>query len=470
MRSLPNLLLLSVAGFLLAETARADDPSNRIRPFVENPAYWQYKGEPVVLIGGSDDDNLFQWDESKLREQLDILKSLGGNYIRNTMSSRDEGNIWPFERNPEGKYDLERPSEAYGQKFETLLKLAKERDIIVQIELWDRFDFAREPWEVNPYNPSNNINYSVAESSLETRYPNHPGRNDNRFFFSVPELDHNETVLKYQEAQVDRLLSISLEYPNVLYCMDNETSGQAEWGAYWADRLRKEAQKQGVEIQTTEMWDPWDLSHPMHRFTFDNPDRYTFVDVSQNNHQKGRTHWTNMQVQRARIADRPRPINNVKIYGADTGRYGTDRDAIERLWRNLIGGMASARFHRPDAGLGLGEKARPQIQSARMLADSFDFFQAQPDADGDLLSQATEAGAYLTSIPGEQYAILLLNGGKVNLDLSKVTGKFATRWLKTDQASWTVAEPVEGGKRITLEAPQEGVWVALLSRTDNPGQ
>ena len=37
--------------------AVADDG---LRPYEENPSYWQYRGEPVLLLGGSDDDNLFQ--------------------------------------------------------------------------------------------------------------------------------------------------------------------------------------------------------------------------------------------------------------------------------------------------------------------------------------------------------------------------------------------------------------------------
>ena len=36
----------------------ADD---RIKVYTSNPAYWEYKEEPVLLIGGSDDDNIFQW-------------------------------------------------------------------------------------------------------------------------------------------------------------------------------------------------------------------------------------------------------------------------------------------------------------------------------------------------------------------------------------------------------------------------
>ena len=122
----------------------------------------------------------------------------------------------------------------------------------------------------------------------------------------------------------------------------------------------------------------------MHNNTFDHTDIYSFVDVSQNNHQKGQPHWDNAQKQRARIAEKVRPLNNVKIYGADGGRFGNDRDAIERFCRNVFGGMASARFHRPDSGLGLNRKAQAVIKSMRMLTDASraerEILGAMPDA------------------------------------------------------------------------------------------
>ena len=31
-----------------------------IKPYLNNEYYWQYKGEPVVLLGGSSQDNIFQ--------------------------------------------------------------------------------------------------------------------------------------------------------------------------------------------------------------------------------------------------------------------------------------------------------------------------------------------------------------------------------------------------------------------------
>ncbi len=42
----------------------------RIQPYSENPYYWQHDGEPVLLIGGSSQDNLFQ--SENLEEELDL--------------------------------------------------------------------------------------------------------------------------------------------------------------------------------------------------------------------------------------------------------------------------------------------------------------------------------------------------------------------------------------------------------------
>jgi hypothetical protein len=146
-----------------------------IQPYRENPAYWSYKDKPLILLGGSVEDNLFQIP--KLREHLDLLASVGGNYLRCTLSSRDEGDVWPFERDDStGLYDLERPGREYWSRVETFLDLTLERDIIVQIEVWDRFDYAREPWQDNPFNPRNNVNYSTAESGLPEVIETHPGQ------------------------------------------------------------------------------------------------------------------------------------------------------------------------------------------------------------------------------------------------------------------------------------------------------
>ena len=53
---------LCIAVLLVTSLCQADDTADqkRIQPYPANPFYWQYKGEPVLLLGGSVDDNLFQ--------------------------------------------------------------------------------------------------------------------------------------------------------------------------------------------------------------------------------------------------------------------------------------------------------------------------------------------------------------------------------------------------------------------------
>ena len=45
-----------------------------LEPCRGNPWYWCRGGEPVLLIGGSYDDNLFQWPPEELVAQLDKLQ------------------------------------------------------------------------------------------------------------------------------------------------------------------------------------------------------------------------------------------------------------------------------------------------------------------------------------------------------------------------------------------------------------
>ena len=459
MRILVLLFLTLVFGAGIALADKGTD-TQRIQPFAANPWYWQYKGKPVMLLGGSVEDNLFQI--SNLKEHLDQLASSGGNYVRNTMSSRDDGYVWPFLKIQDGKYDLEKMDADYWKRFENLLKLALERDIIVQIEVWDRFETAREPWEASPYNPANNINYAQEQTGLAHRYPNHPGSNENPFFRSPPTLQNIPTLIEYQTAQVDKMLSISLKYPNVLYCIDNETSASPLWSEHWARYILKKARQCGVTVYVTKMWDAWNLGHPSNKATFDHLELYAFVDISQNNHQKGQTHRDNAMKAREYLASKPRPINMVKVYGNDASTYGSTRDGLERFWRSTLGGMAAIRFHRPSAGLGFGAEAEANIRSARMLFDLLDFTQMSPE-DG-LLEERKDNEASCLARRGFQYAVFCTNGGAVEIDTGVDSFQGSLRWLDFRQSRWHEDAVTVNGRKLKLRALGKGLWVALAER------
>ncbi|MEM8733122.1 MAG: hypothetical protein AAGG44_02805, partial [Planctomycetota bacterium] len=288
----------------------------------------------------------------------------------------------------------------------------KKRGIYVQIEIWDRFDFTdvrkNDPqrWEKkHPYNPQNNVNYSFEESGFAKRYPDHPGANKQPFFFTTPKQRNNRVVLRYQERFVKKLLSYSLNYSNVLYCIDNETRAEPEWAEHWAKLVRQEASQKQRPVMVTEMWDDWDLTAKRHRQTFDHPELYDFVDVSQNNQNSGQKHWDNFLFVRKYLSKQPRPMNTTKTYGADGNKFGhSDQDAIERFWRHLLAGAASIRFHRPDSGLGISDKAVNCIKVARMLEQMVPLWELEPD--NALLNDREPNEAYLATSPDHRKLVV----------------------------------------------------------------
>jgi len=459
------VILLLHPAFAIARANEEEQMSkDRIQIHSSNPRYWEYEGELVLLLGGSVEDNLFQIPD--LKEHLNLLASVGGNYIRNVMSSRDDGNVQPFMR-VDAKYDLEQWNDEYWNRFQNMLKWTEELDIVPQIEVWAFHDVNQSFWEDNPWRPANNISYTTDNTTLRNESVN-IGRKPHEFFFTVPKLNNDEIVLRYQRKFVDKILSYSLQYDHVLYCMTNEihTQFSPEWGWYWAGYIREKADGLGKRVELSEMyWKP-DLRDEPHRASLDHPEIYSYFEGSQNSAVEDQENWDNLQFVYHYLDGNPRPINHTKIYGADTGTWpnSRDRQGTESFWRNIIGGSASSRFHRPITGIGLSEKAQSHIRSMRMLTEELDIFRCVPDSKNALLSDRDPNEAYLTYINSEQYAVYFPDGGSVRLDLSGVTGKFRLRWLDIANSRWADLQEIDGGSRITLAAPGPGHWAALLTK------
>lgn len=482
-----GIRLIVAFAFIVLTLGRAplnaleDRYPERIKPYGKNPRYWQYKGKPILLLGGTKDDNLFQIPN--LKQHLDELVRAGGNYIRNTMSVRKDGEfeVEPFKQLPNGKYDLNEWNEEYWKRFETMLNLTRDRDIIVQIEIWAFHDFFGEPWEKNPWNPKNNVNYSIANTMLAVSYPN-PMKQMHAFFFTVPNLNSDPLVFKLQQKFVDKILGYTIRHQHVLYCMTDEIHPlySPEWGWYWAEYIKGTGNLVGNPSETTEMfWTP-DIKAEQHRAGLDFPELYTFFEASQNSFNKpGQDNWDDLQFVYNYLTKNPRPINHVKVYGAesvsdrsdrsdgsDSGGQALHRDALARFWRNIIGASASSRFDCPPAGIGLNELAQAHIKSMRLLMRELDIFRCTPDSASKLLSDREVNEAYLTCIAGEQYAVYFPDGGSVNLDLSAVKDTFAVKWLDIGNTKWQSAPQggVKGGSSIPLKTPGSGHWLALLTK------
>jgi hypothetical protein len=428
----------------------------------EYPRYWEYDGEPRILLGGSNEDDLFQVDD--FLEQLDALVEVGGNYVRCTMSSRDSHAVYPFARTGDG-HDLEQLNVAYWDRFERFLDATAERDVVPQLEIWATFDYNDTYWEESPFNPANNVNYTAEESGLPTGDLGHPAGESNPFFQTVPALDDNELVREHQQRFVDAILDRTLPYDHVLYGLDNETTEDAAWANYWSDHLHERADAVGTDVNVTEMWELY--THDVRGYrtwnrrleaTIEQPERFEFVDIAQNNHNTGDEHYDNASYARTATRDEPRPLTAVKTYGG-TGKHGTKKQGIDRFWLCLFEGIAAVRFHRPTSGIGIRPWARRQIESARSLLGRFDAIAADPTLRP--LRNRSEDEAYCLAGDGE-YAVLFPDGGRVGVDVSDIEGDGCASWLDTDAGEWYDDGVATDGDSVPLSTPDDGRWIAHL--------
>ncbi|MDZ7717674.1 MAG: hypothetical protein U5K72_02495 [Balneolaceae bacterium] len=423
--------------------AQSTTIDNAIQPYHENPWYWQYKGEPILLIGASDEDNLFQWTGEQLTDHLDLMESVGGNYVRNTMSDRDEGNLFAVREIEDGKYDLEQWNDEYWNRLEFFLDETEKRDIVVQLTLWDWFDLLYGRFPIHPLNPENNINWE-------------PGTiEDTRDFYGGSLYENNESVLDFQHRYIDKLLSITLAYDHILYNINNESSIGAEWENYWATYLKEVADSSNKDIYITSMQL---IPSNSLRHVMTNRDLYAFVDVSQNNQDAagavGHKHWENLIYWRNMIdaqQDGPMPINNIKVYGESVGnnvRAGTEKEAVERFWRNIFAGSASTRFHRPGImsveaggwGIGLSDKAQHTLQTVTMFLDEFDIFNAEPYAGCKTIGPSIPADYCLANV-GEAYAVYFPSGrSSVDIDPWVYLDEVTIKWLNVTRGEWVKEE------------------------------
>ncbi|MDH7571735.1 MAG: DUF6298 domain-containing protein, partial [Armatimonadota bacterium] len=384
---------------------------------------------------------------------------------------RDPGDARAFRRLPNGKYDLDQWNDDYWTRFQNMLRWTHERDIIVQIEVWDRFDHARDFWLTDPFNPVNNVNYTTQETGLEPRYPDHPSTDKQPFFHTIPGMPRYEprldVVRRYQERFVEKMLSYSLPYGNVLYCMNNETTTPLEWGQYWMRFIRDRARRLGVSAYVTDMFDDaWNpqRSAPL-RAAIDHPELYLFLDVSQvNSRNFGQAHWDRFQWIVGQVSKSPRPLNHTKIYSAGETSFGsgTPKEGVGRFWRNIVGGAASARFHRPPAGIGLNEIAQACIRAARKVETRVKFWEVTPRMD--LLTERQPNEAYLAAKPGDRHILFFTDGGSVQLDLRGHPQRFQLRWVNISTGEWGSEEEVQGGTRVPIVAPSPGPWAAAITR------
>ncbi len=222
-------MLLRVAVITLCLITGAAQAQLEIDP--EYPYYFRDGTKHVYLLGASDRQALFIWQNEKgfdWRNYLQTLHDHGFNYVRQDVAEWGGINAaaeypaqlsnpaWVFVRTGPGlardgkpKFDLTRFSEEYFRtRIRPFLARARELGIYVELTLFERT--GKRGWRECLYNDRNNVN----QLGLEPKQP------------EANEALNNPALLAIQEAYVTKVLAETADFDNVIYEIANETGGR----------------------------------------------------------------------------------------------------------------------------------------------------------------------------------------------------------------------------------------------------
>lgn len=484
-------------------------PEDRVQVYVKNPCYLQYRSKPVFPIGCNQGWTRSLQDlDHNYQAEFAALHRVGGNLVRVTpfigLRENDEDlfsdrhNSLPWKRQDK-KYLLDLETHGgnplFWERLSELVAYAHERDILISFEFWDLYSAARGPggnlrystppgnrWSAHPFAPGNNKEL-VGEHAL----PAKTHMKDIAFCRPVTQGGY-DLALKFQEQYIARLLDVLSPYPNVIYCMVNETSAEKTWSDHWLRFTHDYFQTRwhGAPYLAGEM--PREYSF-VENFTVEDmldDSIYGFADMSQYGRGSGlremraiKENMVRFRAYRFQNTARLKPLTCMKI-------YNTSGPAV--LWMRLFAGCATARYHRAlHHALPVSPKEAPAAQRqldyvgvmARFL-EGTDFkpwlmlpndawIVSHPSFDEVLAMRSEDRGIYA--------ALFLCQKKKDQhrpLHVKLPTGKFDGFWLNPAsghrKAVAISSSEGAGSAQITLNPPTGPGEVVLFLKSLTPKQ
>ncbi len=403
---------------------------------------WEGTGEHY-FFNGTTAFLLMGWqDERVIRDSIDRLHRLKVNRMRVLLGGGRSASFWGEPIIPNGEFqpylnpwiamrpnDLSQPdfdytrfNVAYWQKFERMLRHARQQDMVISVI----FD-----WNDSPVHPA-------ADSEDEHRYFHYAV---NRLSaFSNVTWDLGDDISSYRSLdwshrtgtllhQWDPYHHLATDHP-----VDNKHQDRmAEWFSFtsfqewrrplhqWMLDQRKNQVKTGRIIPQTneeygyeEHYPKWSPSYP---------------DGSSTNANR-RVAW--------------------EI--AMAGTYQTTGETAKRgtgVWPDTGGGWVNGR----------GDDTMVMLQGYAYMVDfftSFEWWKADPH------DELVNHGAYCLAEPGRVYAVYLQNGGDVMVKLTP--GRYQASWFNPRTGKTTSLPAADGLVWTSPRAPDSGDWALLLRK------
>jgi hypothetical protein len=483
---LPRTFVFLASIGCLVTTAFVDEASaqqagsSTVASFEGNRWYWQIDGEPTMLLGANQTDHTFLMENPKA--YLQELQHVGGNLVRNTMSQREpEPAHRPHLYLKNGKYDLTQWNPVYWEKLEGLLAECQRRKIVVALEMWDKFDYQRDYWAESAWRPANNVNYTLQESGLRDVYGPTKRSNeknelhhDNPFLRTLPTLDNNPLILEYQQTFFEKTLSVTLQFPNVIYFVGNEWKEAPEWPEYWAGQIHKLAAGKTVPVSVM-VWSSSKAFDPEIEFVLKHDELFQFAGFRVGNPKipLGQGHYDRIMEVRSRVAQSgARPLVDSKIRTGNKTFFRPVRQA--RVWRGMMAGWSALSHHRvhdhptrgPSLDMGFTAAAQANLRALRRFSDAVKPWDCVPAPN--LLSDRSNDEAYVLADAGQAYGVYFVLGGTVGLDVAGEDAEYELTWLNIQTGESKVADArVMGGEIVEITTPASGSqfgWAATLVR------
>lgn len=461
--------LIACGIILIAMPSLASQPL-QLHP--ENNHYFQFRGQPVVLMGSTEHYGALINLDFDYTRYLDEIHVCGLNVVRvfagayqeipgsfnitdNTLSPAAGRAVLPWARTEipgaaDGgmKFDLAQWNATFFYRLRDFVKTAGQRGIVVELTFYSLF-YNDELWDISPMNATNHINNVGAG-----------GRNA---CFQI-----TSDLLPYQLALVRKCVTELRDFDNVYYEIANEPYIGAASLA-WQDRVTS-------EIVTVES------SFPEKHLIAQNIANEQLVITDPN---------PSISIFNFHYALPEAALNNLglnRALGDDETGYATNGERQDfpyrrEAWEFMLSGGSvfnhldySFTASREDglataaAPGGGGPAIRRQLGVLRWFLEGLPLLSCTPQPGFVTGGVPTGATARAFGVAGEAYAVYLQGGSQADLSLNLPEGNYHSMWIDPRSGLILGEETFAhaGGGRI-FSTPAYSEDIALkLSRGDSP--
>ncbi len=449
--------------------ARVDSPNDPLRLHPENPHYFQFRGEPTVLVTSGEHYGAVINLDFDYGAYLDELARHGFNHTRlfsgtyreipgsfgiqgNTLAPAPGRYAAPWARSDTpgcfdggNKFDLTRWDEAYFTRLNDFVACANQRGIVVEVTLFCTM-YGEELWKASPMHAANNVN-GVGNVGRDEVY-------------GLKE----EALTDVQVAVTHKIVRELNPFDNVYYEICNEPYERGGVHTDWQSRVIAAVREVEKTLPNQHLIS-LNFAHGSARITKPHP------EVSLYNFHAATPEAVTLNYGLGRA-----------IGDNETGGSRRD-DATYRIqgWEFVLAGGAlfshldfsfAATHSRgtllDHRGPGGGSPAlRRQLQVLKEFIHSLEFVRMKPD-NSVIKGGVPEKGrAWALVEPGRAYAIYVVGRGPVELTLELPSGVFRAEWINTLDGSLDREESfAHGGGPRRVQSPDFAEDIALRVRAE----